>query len=173
MQELDSVRQELAGHKARLEEIRGDMKVAKDSRNEQRFLELEQREKEIMDYMKELLGYMKQLQAEKNRLGNELAAAAAPTAAGHDNEVAALRVTVQHLRLTAEQERAAAQAQAAEARALAEAMQAEFREQVDNLRIQLEAQLQRRRRLKARCNNEVNKGHTTRLPSIAEDPRML
>lgn len=49
-----------------------------------------------------------------------------------------MRAAINHLTMTSQQERADAQARA-------EAREAEFREQIDNLRIQLEAQLQRRR----------------------------
>lgn len=64
-QELDGIKAEMAGHKARLGEVRDEMKAAKTSRNEQRLRELEQTERE-------LLGYLKELQIKENRLSNEL-----------------------------------------------------------------------------------------------------
>lgn len=63
-QELESIQAELAGHKARLEEVRAGIHDAKASNNREEWQQLQALELE-------LLGVIRELQAEKNRLSSQ------------------------------------------------------------------------------------------------------
>jgi chromosome segregation ATPase len=63
-QELESIQAELAGHKARLEEVRAGIHDAKASNNREEWQQLQQENVE-------LLGVIRELQAEKNRLSSQ------------------------------------------------------------------------------------------------------
>jgi hypothetical protein len=63
-QELKSIQAELAGHKARLEEVRAGIHDAKASNNREEWQQLQALELE-------LLGVIRELQAEKNRLSSQ------------------------------------------------------------------------------------------------------
>ncbi|WIA20004.1 hypothetical protein OEZ85_005876 [Tetradesmus obliquus] len=69
-QELESIQAELAGHKARLEEVRAGIHDAKASNNREEWQQLQALELE-------LLGVIRELQAKENRLSSQSAAAAA------------------------------------------------------------------------------------------------
>jgi chromosome segregation ATPase len=63
-QELESIQAELAGHKARLEEVRAGIHDAKASNNREEWQQLQQENVE-------LLGVIRELQAKENRLSSQ------------------------------------------------------------------------------------------------------